>query len=135
MAANDLSCTLYEDTVIHGTRDHPDIAVINVGEGKTLALQVHGTRQIMGRTCNTTQVSTLFLCPAFTLGEDVEWDTDIIKSIASQSHLFIQISTGRYITKIMQYLCESRKKIQRICLLQIHREERKPLQAGQFILY
>ena len=89
MAANDLHCTLYEDTVIHGTRDHPDIAVVDMGEGKTIALQVHGTRQIMGRTCNTTQVSTLFLCPAFTLGEDVEWDTDIIKSIASQSHLFI----------------------------------------------
>ena len=109
MAANNLPSALYEDTITQSRRDHPDIGIVDLGEGKTLALQVHGTRQITGRPCNITQVSTLCICPAFTLGEDVEWDTDIIQSIASQSHLFIQLSTGRSIAKIMQYLCESRK--------------------------
>ena len=54
VAVNDLPCALYEDTIIHSTRDHPDIAVVDMGEGKTLALQVHGTKQIMGRHCNVT---------------------------------------------------------------------------------
>ena len=93
MAANNLPSALYEDTITQSRQDHPDIVVVDLREGKTLALQVHRTRQIMGRPFNITQVSTLFICPAFTLGEDVEWDTDIIQSIASQSHLFIQLST------------------------------------------
>ena len=73
-----LPSVLYVDVTTSSKRAHPDIMVVDLGGDKTLALQVRGTMQIMGRTCNTTQVSTLFICPAFTPGEEVQWDTDII---------------------------------------------------------
>ena len=106
-----MTSKLYTDKTRRGKTKllHPDVLVVNLSENKQLALQLTSSRIILGKPCNATQVSSIFSCPVFTQKEDLEWDSKVLDSIFSQTHLFLQHHTDRSISKIQRYLCDTRR--------------------------
>ena len=115
IASDPLMSTIYKDgSTVQG---HPDIITMNTtgtdGEtGKSIALQLGTKFRLYNVTnCYNTHLHSIKVCHSFWPPKNMKRDTEVLKTLGSQYHLFMQLSISKSVSKILQEVCNTRKHL------------------------
>ena len=72
-------------------------------------LQLLAIITALGQQCYATQIITLFACMDFKETSTLEESLEILTTLPSQSHLFLQLRTADSVARILQNLCHAKR--------------------------
>ena len=108
IASEELEAIVYTDQT--PAAGHPNVAVLQLGDDKKMALQLGSQVMVLNTTkCYATHVSILLLCQSFFPLQGMKWDTEVLETVGSQMNLFLQLNINKSITKLLMLICENRR--------------------------